>query len=962
MYNPREIEHEILEFWKRNEIFEKLVEKNKGKKKFSFLDGPITANNPMGVHHAWGRTLKDLFQRFKAMQGFDQRFQNGFDCQGLWVEVEVEKSLGFNSKKDIENFGLENFSKACRERVNKFAQKITEQSIRLGQWMDWKNSYYTFDDSNIEAIWYFLKKCFEKGWLYKGTRVLPWCIRCGTSSSKHEMSDQGYAELVHPGLFVKFKIKGSNEYLLVWTTTAWTLTANVAAAVHPEFNYAKVEVDGEVFYLSEKRLTEIGKNYKIIGLVKGSDLIGLEYESPYEHLEAQKGVVHKVVGWDLVSEEEGTGIVHIAPGCGEEDEELGKELGLPKISPLDEAGYFIEGFGNFTGKNVKGIAKEIIDDLKKRNLLFKVEDYKHRYPVCWRCKEELVFRLGTEWFIKVDEIRPLMKEAASKVNWIPEYAGKRMQDWLDNMGDWNISRKRYWGLPLMFFECKKCGNLEVIGSKKELREKAVDKKAVDDLPELHRPWIDKIKIRCSKCDAEIERIREVGDCWLDAGIVPFSTIKYFEDKEYWKQWFPVDLVLEGIPQVKLWFYATLFMSVTLENVAPYKNVVTTELVVDEKGEEMHKSKGNVIWFDEAVEKMGADVMRWLYVTQSNRANLKFGYNVAKDSFRILNIFYNTVKYVKTYCEANNYVPEKKNLELNAASKWIFSRLENVKKNVTKYLESFEYYKASAELENFVVNDLSRWYIHIVRSTLKPGKEDNESILYTLYFVTLDVLKMLAPFIPFVTEKLYQDFFVKFEKIESIHLNEWPSVNEEYINENLETEMEIVRNIFEACSFARQKANLKLRWPVKEVIVVSDNKDVINSVEDLKEIILTVCNTESVKVVKEKPIGEYSEAIFDYGSVLVYNKLDEKLLNKAFIRELIRYIQDLRKKNNLNVGDKIDLYIDSDEKTNKLLKSFENELKAEVGAKNIFIGKFDKKESKGVFEFEDKTLNIMFYKI
>jgi len=474
IYNPQEIEKKILDFWQRKKIFEKLMNKNRGKKIFSFLDGPITANNPMGVHHAWGRVLKDLFQRFKAMQGFAQRFQNGFDCQGLWVEVEVEKELGFNSKKDIEKFGLGNFSKACRARVEKFSKKQTEQSIRLGQWMDWKNSYYTYDDKNIEAIWYFLKKCHEKGWLYKGTKVLPWCIRCGTSSSKHEMSDEGWDELTHPGLFVKFPLKERNkEYLLVWTTTAWTLTSNIAAAVYPDLKYVKVKVSDEVFYLSEGTKDRLGDKYVVIEKMKGKDLIGLKYSSPYENFPAQKNVIHKVVGWDEVNEEEGTGIVHVAPGCGEEDQELG-------------------------GKNVSGIAKEIIDDLKKRNLLFKVEDYTHRYPVCWRCKEELVFRLGQEWFIRTDEIRPLMKKEAKKVKWYPEFTGKLIQDWLDNMEDWNISRKRYWGLPLMFFECK-CGNVEVIGSLKELREKTVNKKEVDKLPELHRPWIDKIKIKCSKC-------------------------------------------------------------------------------------------------------------------------------------------------------------------------------------------------------------------------------------------------------------------------------------------------------------------------------------------------------------------------------------------------------------------------------------------------------------------------------
>ena len=625
-YNHVEIEKKILEFWQKNKIFEKVRNKNKGNKPWSFLDGPITANNPMGVHHAWGRTYKDIYQRFKAMQGYDQRFQNGFDCQGLWLEVETEKELKFNSKKDIEKFGLANFSKVCRDRVEKFSKVQTEQSIKLGQWMDWKNSYYTMSDENIEAIWYFLKKCYEKGWLYKGTKVLPWCIRCGTSSSQHEMSDEGYAELTHPSVYIKAKLKNKqNEYLLIWTTTEWTLSSNVAVAVNPNLNYVKVKKEGNIYYLSKSNINKIGGDYSILSTLKGKELLGLEYESFYQSLDFQKRIIHKVIPWEEVGEEEGTGIVHIAPTCGAEDYELGKKEKLPIIIPaLDEEGVYNKGFGWLSGKRIsKELKKEIIEDLKKRNVLYKIEDYKHRYPVCWRCKEELVFRLSSEWFIKADEIRPLMKKAAKTVRWEPEHVGKLMQDWLLNMGDWNIGRRRYWGLPLMFYECK-CGHLEVIGSLEELRRKAIDKKIVDNLPELHRPWIDEVKIKCSKCREIVSRNKEVGDCWLDAGIVPFSTLKYFRDKTYWKKWFPAELVIEMRAQVRLWFYSLLFMSVTLENKAPYKNVFAYEEVRDEKGESMHKSKGNAIWFDEALEKMGADIMRWIYCSQNPLFNLKFG--------------------------------------------------------------------------------------------------------------------------------------------------------------------------------------------------------------------------------------------------------------------------------------------------------------------------------------------------
>jgi len=958
-YNPVVVEKEILEFWKKNEIFKKLVKKNSKGKRFSFIDGPITANNPMGVHHAWGRTLKDLFLRYKAMQGFNQRYQNGFDCQGLWVEVEVEKDLGFNSKNDIEKFGLENFSKACRERVNKFSKRITEQSIRLGQWMDWDNSYYTFNDSNIESIWFFLKRCDEKKWLYEGTRSMPWCCRCGTSLSQHEQADS-YTELVHPGLFVKFKIKNrKNEYLLVWTTTAWTLSSNVAAAVHPGLDYVKVKKGDDYIYLSKGTTRCIGE-YEVVEELKGKDLVGMEYESIYPDFEAQKDVRHKVVSWDEVSEEEGTGIVHIAPGCGAEDHELGKKEGLAEIAPLDEFGYFIKGFGWLTGKNVKGIAPLVIEDLKKRGILFKVEDYKHNYPICWRCKEELVFRLVKEWFIKSDGVRQKMKEEAAKVVWYPDFGGKLMQDWLTNMGDWCISRKRYWGLPLPFYRCE-CGHIEVIGSKKELREKAIDPKMIDSLPELHRPWIDEIKIKCPKCKGVAERVKEVGDCWLDAGIVPFSTLKYFTDKKYWKQWFPADFISEMREQVKLWFYSMLFMSVTLEGATCYESVLSYEKVNDEKGNPMHKSLGNVIWFDEAAEKMGADVMRWLFVKQNPHFILNFGYTPGKDAYRILNILYNTVQYVKTYCEANNYKPKKITTK-DPASKWIISRLESLKKNVTKNLEDMKYHLASKAIEDFFLYDLSRWYIQIIRSEVKPGErsKNKDAVLNTLYYVTFELLKLLAPFIPFFAEHCYQEFYKRFEKQESIHLMGWPGLNEKLIDEKLENSMEIARKIVESSLSARQSASIKRRWPVGEIFVLSKDKNMAKTVKKLEDVLLKMCNCKYVDVIKEEPKGEFLETDFDFGKIFINKKLDEKLLEEAMIRELAREVQDLRRKNKFQVKETISISFNSDEKTNNILKKYEKVLKKEVSAKKIFVGKLQGKY-KGSLQFENVKIDISFEK-
>ncbi|MDO8562330.1 MAG: class I tRNA ligase family protein, partial [Candidatus Limnocylindria bacterium] len=509
------LEHGIQELWEREDAFGALRRKNAGGPVFSFIDGPITANiAAMGVHHAWGRTYKDVFQRYKAMRGFDQRYQNGFDCQGLWVEVEVERELKLNSKREIEAYGLDRFADACIRRVRQSADAITTQSARLGMWMDWPNSYYTYSDANISHIWAVLKLCHEKGWLYKGHRSMPWCARCGTALSQHEMIDS-YREMTHTSVTVRMPVQGrSKESFLVWTTTPWTLTANVALAVHPDLEYVRVKLAGEVLIVGRKVYEQSGwHDASVIETVKGADLLGLRYRGPFDDLDAAKVAVehHRVIAWDEVGEEEGTGIVHIAPGCGEADFKLGKREAFPVLVPIDDSARYVDGFGAFTGREARGVADDVVAALDVQGLLFRAAPYTHRYPECWRCHEEIVFRVDDEWFLAMDELRPKLKDAAAAVNWVPDSAGKRMQDWLLNMGDWNISRKRYWGLPLPFYTCAR-EHFFVIGSAEELRERA--KSGLEGLRELHRPWIDEVVVGCPECGADARRVKEVGDCWL----------------------------------------------------------------------------------------------------------------------------------------------------------------------------------------------------------------------------------------------------------------------------------------------------------------------------------------------------------------------------------------------------------------------------------------------------------------
>jgi isoleucyl-tRNA synthetase len=904
MYNPQEIEKEILKFWKKNKIFEKVRKKNSGGKTFSFIDGPMTANNPMGVHHAWGRTYKDTFQRWKAMQGLDQRYQNGFDCQGLWVEVEVEKSLGLNSKKEIEEYGLDKFSKECRKRVEKYSKIQTQQSIRLGQWMDWDNSYFTMDDYNIEHIWHFLKKTHENGWLYKGTNVMPWCLRCGTSLAQHELADS-YEDKTHEAVYFKVPIKNTkNHYLLLWSTTPWTFCANVAAAVNPNLMYVKAEQDSNIYYLAEKIAdTVLGENYKVLERVKGNKLIGLEYKGPFDYLPVVKGIKHKVISWKEVGEEEGTGIVHIAPGCGAEDNELGKKENLPEILPIDETGDYLDGFDWLTGKNVKTIHKLIIEDLEKNNFLYRTENYRHRYPHCWRCKEELVFRLVSEWFISSDKIRPLMKANAAKVKWQPEHGGKLMQDWLTNMQDWNISRRRYWGLPLPFYECE-CGHTEVLGSKEELKKLALDKNLVDSLPELHKPWIDEIKISCPKCGKEVSRITDVGDCWLDAGIVPFSTLDYLSDKKYWNKWFPADFITEMREQIRLWFYSMLFMSTTLKDTPPYKAVLLNEKVNDEKGKPMHKSAGNAIWFDDAVEKIGADVMRYMYSFQNPSTNLSFGYTLAKEAKRDLDVMWNLGNYVKLYCN-----PSKEEAE-DVASKWIISKRESTKEAVNAYLEKLQPHQAIERIKQFILEDLSRTYGQLIRESLGDKK-----IQTTLYNSFLDGIKLLAPFLPLITEKLYQNLC---KDKESIFLEDWPEPNRKKIEEGLITHMEAVKEIIQEILAQRDKAQMGVRWPLPNVLITQENT---KPLEQFADIIKTQTNVKQVTFKSGK------------NSIDLDTKMTEELEREGYVRELTRKIQSLRKKAKLNKEDKIKLQISTKE---DFLEAFKEEIQEKVNASSFKI--------------------------
>ncbi|MCX6726010.1 MAG: isoleucine--tRNA ligase [Candidatus Shapirobacteria bacterium] len=930
-----EIEKKILDWWDKSGVLEKYLQKNKNAKiKFSFLDGPITANNPMGVHHAWGRTYKDLWQRFFNMKGCAQRFQNGFDNQGLWVEVEVEKELGFKNKKDIEKYGIEQFVNKCKERTLKFAKVQTEQSKRLGYFMDWDNSYYTMSEENNYMIWTFLKKCDENGWLYKGQDSVPWCPRCGTAISQHEILTEEYKEITHNSIFLKMPIKEKeNWFFLVWTTTPWTVPANVALAVNPDFNYGLYQKDDiSLILLQDLKDKILDKDWQLVKKFKGKDLKDWGYDAPFDDLPRLKNVNHKVVlDKDLVTAEEGTGIVHIAPGAGQEDFHLGKKEKLALVEVIDEQASYLEGFGQFSGQNAKKHPELIIDYLKNLNngqFLFKVEPYTHRYPVCWRCKTELVWRAVEEWYISMDELRPKMMAVTKKINWLPSWGLDRELDWLKNMEDWMISKKRYWGLALPIWQCE-CGHFEVIGDEKELEEKAVEgwEKFAGHSP--HRPWIDEVKIKCSKCGKKASRISDVGNPWLDAGIVPFSTLKYRTDKKFWQEWFPADFITEAFSgQFKNWFYSLIAMSTVLENTNPFKTVLGHGLVLGENGQAMHKSLNNSIEFNEGADKIGVDVMRWLFLAHNPADNLLFGYHAADECRRhfhllfwnIYNFFVNNANIddfkVKEFTPRVHSEEQKdEKVGENILDKWIISKINRLLKEVTVDLNEFNAFSATQKIEEFV-NDFSTWYVRRSRDRLGPtaeNKVDKENCYLTFYQVLLTLVKVLAPFMPFLTEEIFQNLVGQSaqNKVQSIHLENWPKTKEKLINRELEDQMTQIRKICEMGHAKRKEAQIKVRQPLQKLKI--ENKQACFSKTQNGECLPAgkagKMEEELIQLIKEELNIKEVEYQIGKGELKVEldTKITPELKAEGEARDLVRQIQDLRKQINCKIDEKIKVF-------------------------------------------------------
>jgi len=941
-----DIEHEVADYWQKERIVEKYLHKNDARnKRFSFLDGPITANNPMGVHHAWGRTYKDVWQRFYTLLGYKGRYQNGFDCQGLWVEVEVEKELGIRNKKDIENLvpgdkkaSIAKFVELCKSRVRKFSAIQTQQSKRLGYFMDWDHSYYTMSDENNYMIWHVLKVCHEKGWIYKSSDVVPWCPRCETAISQHEILTEDYKEVTHDSLYLKLPLEGKEkEYLLVWTTTPWTVPANIAVAVDTDMEYTLVHDEkGDTYWVAKALVESIFGHTlkKIVKTVKGKDMIGWKYTGPFDQLAAvlngRKGnesLFHTVIATDPrimpISGQEGTGLVHTSTGTGEEDSKLGKKIGLPVISAINDVAEYLPDFGFLSGKNAKKHPELILDYLKKQESqqeawIFQTKPHTHRYPVCWRCKTELVWKVADVWYIAMDRpshkasdgkhtLREQMVETAKMIDWHPSFGLERELDWLSNMHDWLISKKnRYWGLALPIYECSHCGTVDVIGSYEELKRKAVSGWGEFEGKSPHKPFIDEVMISCTTCKNPMNRINDVGNVWLDAGIVPFSTyvdpktknLSYTTDKAYWKQWFPADFITESFPgQFKNWFYSMIAMSTILEKRNPFKTVLGYASVLGEDGRAMHKSLGNAIDFNEGAEKIGADVMRWMFVREDPQQNILFGYRKADETRRKFHLMlWNVYNFFITYARVDGFVPSDNGKpSSNVLDQWILSQLNSTIQTVTTSTKSYDV-KIAAESMELFVSDCSLWYVRRSRDRVGPTVKPSDDKIFcyqTLHTVLSTFSTLLSPFIPYMSEAMYRNL----TKGTSVHLSDWPKVKKSLINVKLEEDMTCVRLVVERIHAKRKELGIAVRQPLSSAQISNVNPPAGGPIfNELVELIKAETNIKKISFVKGE--GEITAELD--------TTMTPELEKEGKVREVIRKIQQLRKENRCAIDDTITL--------------------------------------------------------
>lgn len=822
--NFKERELEVLKYWKDNDIFEKSIKNREGGPTFTFYDGPPTANGRPHIGHILTRVIKDIIPRYKTMKGYKVLRKAGWDTHGLPVELEVEKLLGIDGKPQIEKYGVEPFIQKCKQSVWTYKQEWEKMSDRVGYWADMENPYITYDNNYIESVWWSLKQIWDKDLLYKGHKIVPYCPRCGTALSSHEVA-QGYKDVKEPSIYVKFQVKDQpGVYLLAWTTTPWTLPSNVALAVNPDETYVKVKCQDEVYILAEALAAPVlEKEFEVLEKCKGKDLIGIDYEPLFDFV-TQKKRAYYVVAADYVTLTDGTGIVHTAPAFGEDDARTGRNNDLPFVQLVSEQGTFVDSVTPWKGVFVKDADKDIIKHLKERNLLLKVLDYEHSYPFCWRCDTPLLYYARDTWFIKTTEIRDKLIANNKKINWYPESIGEgRFGNFLENNVDWGLSRERYWGTPLPIWECE-CGHRHAIGSIQELREMGED---VSENIELHKPYIDNVFLKCPKCQGRMKRVQEVIDCWYDSGSMPFAQWHYpFENKEVFNDNYPADFISEALDQTRGWFYVLHTISTLLFDKPAFENVIVLGLVQDKDGQKMSKHKGNVVDPWTVLDKQGADAVRWYFYTTSAPWLPSRFYDdaVSEAQRKFMGTLWNTYAFYVLYANIDQFNPMNYKLEadkLSPLDKWILSKLNSLIKIVDKGLEGYRITESARAIQDFV-DDVSNWYVRRSRERFwtKGMEQDKINAYMTLWTVLSTVAKLSAPFIPFMAEEIYQNLVnnVDANAPASVHLCDFPVSDEKLIDKALEDNMENVLKLVVLGRACRNTANIKNRQPIGNMYV------------------------------------------------------------------------------------------------------------------------------------------------
>ncbi|HEY3251825.1 MAG TPA: isoleucine--tRNA ligase [Ignavibacteria bacterium] len=999
--NFAEIEKEILSFWNEDKVFEKSISTREGKLHFTFYEGPPTANGKPGIHHVMARTIKDLICRYKTLRGYQVYRKAGWDTQGLPVEIEVEKALGIKSKDDIEKLGVEKFNQACRDSVFKYLKEWEELTERMGYWVNFEDEYMTHKNEYIESVWWSLKKFFYADLIYRGYKIQPYCPRCETPLSSHEVA-LGYEDVKDPSVYITFKIKegqGLDGYeFLVWTTTPWTLISNVALAVGPDVTYVKIQFKktGDKVILAKDRLSVITQEYEILGEVKGRELENIEYEQLFPYIKPDKKAFYVTLG-DFVTTEDGSGIVHIAPAFGEDDYQLSKKYNLPIVQPVDKSGKFTDEVTDFKGRFVKDADEDIIAKLKAEHKLYKKEKITHSYPHCWRCHTPLLYYARESWYIKTSSYKEKMIELNNQINWYPPETGSgRFGNWLEENRDWALSRDRYWGTPLPIWACTceegACACEQkyiVIGSIAELKEKAVNFKEVfpmDESLDLHKPYIDRIKILCEKGKCEMTRVEEVIDAWYDSGSMPFAQFHYMgndttPEGKLFRANYPADFIAEGIDQTRGWFYSLHAIGTFLFNEKAYKNLIVNDLILDKTGQKMSKHIGNIIDPFEIMEKYGADITRWYLMSSSPPWRPKM-FN-EDDLVEVRNKFFdtliNTYRFFVLYCNLQNVKREE--LTVNPIAykrpeidRWIISALNTLKKKYIELMDGYDITRAARAINDFTIDDLSNWYVRRNRRRFRnpEGEIDRLSAYQTLYEVLAEILKMVSPISPFLSEKLFKELTGE----ESVHLAHVEPPDENQIDAKLENEMKIAERIVYLVRSMRVQFNLKTRQPLKQMLVAVSNDRDHASIEKMKDVILEEVNIKELNFVDRnsslikrkaklnfktagpkfgKDIKKVQQVVNDLtpaqvnelasGSsitadgflitpedvaifteniegwvvesqnnltVALDTKLDQELVNEGIAREFISKVQNIRKERSMDVNDKIKIRFTADQ--------------------------------------------------